>query len=84
MVGVAENVTDEPEQVGLFPAEIFVTTEGVKIGLTVTVMEFELTVAGSAHETFEVKAQLTTCPLVSVVLVYEVLLVPTFDPLTFH
>ena len=69
MAGVAENVTDEPEQAGLLPDETAIAKEGVTTGLTVTAIEFELTVEGSAHEAFDVKAQLTICPFVNVALV---------------
>ena len=40
--------------------------------------------AGTAQVAFDVITQVTTAPLVSVVVVYVALLVPTLVPLTFH
>jgi hypothetical protein len=84
LTGDAEKVIDEPAHIGFEPEVIEVDIEGVTIGLTVIVIEFELTVAGLAHDAFDVKAQLTTCPFARVVLVKVVLFVPTFEPFTFH
>ena len=52
--------------------------------MTVIVSELEVAVVGDAHDELEVMTHVTTAPLVSVVLVYVALFVPTLVPLTFH
>jgi hypothetical protein len=59
-------------------------TDGVTDGLTVMVIALEVAVVGDAHDAVEVMTQVTTCPLVSAVVVYVALLVPTLVVPTFH
>jgi hypothetical protein len=48
------------------------------------VMLLLVALAGTAQVAFEVITQVTTAPLVRVVVVYVALLVPTLAPFTFH
>ena len=82
MVGVAVNVTDEPEQTVVFGVEML--TDGVTDGVTFMVRALDVAVVDDGQLTFEVMTQVTTSPLASVVLVYEVPPVPTLLLLTFH
>ena len=84
MVGVAVNVADAPAHSGLVPDVCAMETDGVTTALTVMVIPFEVAVAGLAQERLDVITQLTTCPLVNVVVVNVVLLVPEFTPFTIH
>ena len=52
--------------------------------MMVMVIELLVAVEGTAQVALEVSTQETICPLVSVVVVYVVLLVPVFEPLTRH
>ena len=81
MVGVAVKVTDVPEQTGLADAEIDRLTG--KFGFTVMVTALLVAGLPVAQVAFEVSMQVTTS-LVTGVYEYVVLLLPTFDPLTFH
>lgn len=76
------NVTLVPAQMVVADAEI--ETAGVTVGLTVIVSELEVAVSGDAQLSDEVITQLTTFPLVSVVVVYVGLLVPVLTPFNFH
>ena len=84
MVDVAVNVTDEPAQVGLVPVVSAIDTAGTRTGFTVIVMPLLVAVVGLAQVAFEVKTQVTTCPLVKAVVVNVAELVPAFTPPTFH
>ena len=75
-------VTEPPAQMVVVVAAIL--TEGVTDGLTVIVIAFDVAVAGEAQLALDVKTQVTTWPLVSVVVVNVGLLVPTFVVPTFH
>ena len=44
-------------------------TDGATDGLTVIVMAFDVAVVGDAHDAVEVMTHVTTCPLVSAVVV---------------
>ena len=83
-VGVAVNVADAPEHSGLVPLVSTIETDGVIIGFTVIVMEFDVTGFGLAHVAFDVITQVTTFPFASVVEVNVGLLVPTFVAPIFH
>ena len=63
------NVTELFVQLGLAPPVIAILTDGVTEPLTVIVIEFDVAVAGDAHVALEVMTHVTTCPLVSVVVV---------------
>lgn len=66
----------------MFPPEIVtVAAAGV---VTVIVTVFEVTVDEVTQAAFEANTQLTTSLFDKVVVVYVVLFVPTFPPLTFH
>ena len=81
--GVAVKVTLAPAQIvppGF--AEIFI--EGTTTGFTVIVMLFEVAVVGLGQVALLVKTQVTTCPLVRVVVVNVALLVPALTPFTLH
>ena len=83
-VGVAVKVTDTPELLGLVPAVIAMDTDGATDGFTVIVMLLLVAVLTVAQARLEVITQETTWPLVSAVVVYVELFVPTLEPLTFH
>lgn len=59
-------------------------TEGVTTGLTAIVIGFEVTAAGDGHVAVEVMTHVTTCALVSALLMNVGLLVPTLVVPTFH
>ena len=84
MVGVAVKVTDEPAQVGFVPEVKVIETEGTRTGFTVIVMPVLIAVAGLAQVAFDVRTQVTICPLVNVEVVNVGEFVPAFTPLTFH
>jgi hypothetical protein len=84
LVGVAVNVSEEPAQVGLVPNVIAIDTEGTSTGFTVIVIPVLVAVVGLAQVAFDVKTQVTICPLVKVVVVKVTELVPAFTPFTFH
>jgi hypothetical protein len=59
-------------------------TEGVRLGVTVTVTELLEAPVGDTQLAFEVNTQLTASLLTSVELLYEAELVPTLFPFNFH
>ena len=68
----------------VLPGFAEMVTDGTTTGFTVIVMLLEVAVVGLAQAALLVKTHVTTCVLVSVVVVKVVLLVPTFPPFTFH
>jgi hypothetical protein len=82
LVGVAVNVTELPEQTVV--AGVVTLTDGVTDGLMVIVMDPDVAVAGDGQAAADVMTQVTIAPLVSVVVVYVALFVPTLVPFTFH
>jgi hypothetical protein len=80
---VAVNVTFVPEQIVL-PGSAAILTEGVTVGLTVTVMAFEVAVAGLAHASVDVITTVTISPFDNALFEYVALLVPTLLPFNFH
>ena len=82
MVALAVNVTEVPAH--MVEADAVMETEGVTVVFTATVIPFEVTVVGLAHAKLEVISQVTTAPLVSVVVVNVAELVPALVPFTFH
>mgnify|MGYP003330179239 CR=1 FL=1 len=78
------NVTDEPEQAGLLPADIATEIDGVSNGFTVMVIALDKALAVVKHAAFDVMIQRTTCALFKDELVYVALFVPTFTPSTCH
>ena len=60
MVGIAEKLTVVPAHIVLALPEIL--TDGVNIGLTVILNEFDVAVVGLAHVAFEVITQVTASP----------------------
>ena len=52
--------------------------------MIVIVIVLLVPLAGTAQVAFEVITHVTSCPLVSVVVVYVALFVPTLAPFTFH
>jgi hypothetical protein len=59
-------------------------TVGISKGFTDIVIPLLVAVVGLAQVALEVMTHVTTCPLVSEVVVKVELLLPTLDPLTFH
>jgi hypothetical protein len=59
-------------------------TDGVRDEVTVIVIDADVAVVGDAQAAVDVMTQVTTAPVVRVVVVYVVLFVPTLVPLTFH
>jgi hypothetical protein len=84
LVGAAVNVIGIPAHVGLEPDVTEMATAGVKLLLTVTVIEFDVAVVGEAQDEEDVITQVTILLVVKVLEVYEALFVPTFAPFTFH
>ena len=82
MVGVAVNVTDALAHTVV--VGVVMVTDGVTEPLMVIVIVFEVAVVGDAHAELDVITHVTVWPLVSVVVVYVALLVPTFVPFTCH
>ena len=82
MVGVAVNVTLDPEQI--FVAEASMFTLAVRVELTVMVMGFEVAGLPDTHVALEVITQLITSPLFNDELMYVLLFVPVFAPFSFH
>ena len=76
------NVTEAPEHIVV--VGVVMLTDGVTAGLTVIVIAFDVAVVGDAQVAVEVITQVTIAPVVSVLVVYVALLVPTFVPFTFH
>ena len=73
-----------PAQLGFEPLVIDIETEGTTVVFITIVMPLDVAVVGDAHAAFEVRTQVTTCPLVRVDDVKLALLVPAFTPFTFH
>ena len=82
MVGVAVKVTELLAHIVV--VGVLMLTDGVTVGFTVIVIEFEVAVVGDAQVAFEVITQVTTEPVANVVVVYVALFVPTLVPFTFH
>jgi hypothetical protein len=82
LVGVAVNVVEVLGQTDV--VGVLMVTAGTTDPLMVIVIAFDVAVVGDAHDAVEVMTQVTMAPLVSVVVVYVALLVPTLVPLTFH
>ena len=81
-VGVAVNVTEEPEQIVV--AEAAIETEGTTVEFTVITTELDVTGEPVAQVELEVIITVTVCPLVNVVEVNVGELVPTLLPFTCH
>jgi hypothetical protein len=82
LVAVAVKVTEVPAQIVVVGVEM--VTDGADDAVTVMVIAFEVAVVGDAHDAVEVMTHVTTCPLVSVLVVYVGLFVPTLVVPTFH
>ena len=82
MAGVAVNVTDAPEQIGLDEAAIDTLTG--RFGLTVIVTSLDVAGLPVGQVAFEVITQVTLSPLARAAFVYVVLFVPTFALFSFH
>ena len=82
LVGVAVKVTLVPVHVLVLLALIL--TEGVTLGVTVTVTELLEAVVGEVQLAFEVNTQLTASLFANVELLYEAEFVPTLLPFSFH
>lgn len=83
LVGVAVNVVDVPAHI-VEPGLTLTETAGVTFGFTVMNLGVLVTLAGYAQVALLVIVQVTELPLLSVLVVYVLLLVPTGEPLTFH
>ena len=83
MVGVAVKVTLVPVHIVL-PGAAAILTDGATVPVTTMVIAFEVAVAGFAQASDDVITTVTTSPLTSVELWKVLLLVPAFDPFTFH
>ena len=81
-VGVAVKVTACPEQ--MLDALALTVTAGVTAGDTTIVMLLEAILAGVAQAAFDVNTQLTTSPFTNDVDENVGVLLPLFDPFTFH
>ena len=77
-------VKEAPGQVGFEPAVCVMLTVGVTALMAVIVMLLDVAGLAVTPGKFEVITQLTTCPAVSVDVVYVALLLPTLLPSTFH
>ena len=83
LVGVAVKVTLVPAHIVVADADT--DTLAGKFGLTVIVTPLEVAGDPVKHGlAFEVSSTVTTSLLFNVVVVYVLLLVPTFVPFTFH
>ena len=82
MTGVAVNVTEALGQIDV--VGVLIVTEGVTDELMVIVIALEVAVVGDAQLAVEVMTQVTTAPVVSVVVMNVALLVPALVPFTFH
>lgn len=80
--GVAVNVTFDPAHIVVVDTEI--ETVGFDVELTVILMAFELAVVLAAHGLIILILQVTTSPWFKVLVANVALLVPTFEPFTFH
>ncbi len=84
LIGVAVKVVDAPAHIGLLPLVIAIETEGIIIGFTTTLIEFEVAVLGLAHVAVDVITQLTVCAFVKLEVVNIALLLPALVPFTNH
>ena len=75
------NVTDVPAQIVVAVAVIL--NDGVMLGLTTMVIEFEVAVGTDAQPILDVIIHVITSAFAKVALVY-VTPVPAFTPFTFH
>jgi hypothetical protein len=82
LTGVAVKVNAVPEQIEVSLATIL--TLGVTTGLTVIVIEFEVTVGVLTQAELEVISQVTTSLFDHKALLNMDVLVPTATPFTFH
>lgn len=82
MVGVALNVTLIPEQI--LVADAATATDGITVVFTVIDIGVAVALVGVAHDSDEVITQVIMSPLARAALVYDGLLVPTSEPLSFH
>ena len=80
--GVAVKVTESPGQILL--SLLVIVTSGVRFGLTEVVIALLVTVASVKQVSLLLISTVTACPSVNAVVVNVELLVPAFDPLTFH
>jgi hypothetical protein len=80
--GIAVKVTGAFSHAGL--ALGVIDTDAAIEPTTVIVTEFEVTVTPGEHDDDDVSSAVTTSPLASEALTKVGLLVPTFDPFTFH
>lgn len=62
-MGAALKVTCEPAQVVLLPPEILIDTDGVTVGVTIMLIELDVTVAVLTQLALEVSIHATTSPL---------------------
>jgi hypothetical protein len=83
LVYVAVNVTEAPEQMVL-PGLAETATVGTTVEFTVTVMPELVAVAGEAQVALLVSTHVTTSLLARLVVVNVGLLLPVFEPFTFH
>ena len=83
LITSAVNVTEFPVQIEL-PRFDEIEMAGEEVPVTVMVIELEVAVVVDKQDALLVSTQVTICPLVSVVVEYVLLFVPTFVPFTFH
>ena len=82
LVGVAVKVTEAPEQIGLADGAILTLTG--RFVLTIIVIVLDVAGLPVAHVALEVRMHVTRSPFARAELVYVLLFVPTFPPLSFH
>ena len=82
MKGVAEKLTDAPEQIPVVEAVMLIA--GVDKGLTVTGMLLEVMVAGDGQTALLVIRQVTTSLSARVLLENTAVFAAAFTPLTCH
>jgi hypothetical protein len=82
LVGVAVKFTVVPAQIVV--EAVLILTEGATTALMVMVMLFEIALSGVAQAALEVKRQVITSLLASVVELNEAELVPTTVPFLLH
>ena len=83
-MGVAVNVTDEPEHSGFEPLVNAMATDGVNDEFTTIVIPALVAVKGLAQAELDVITQVTTSPFVKLEVVNVAEFVPAFTPFTFH
>ncbi len=81
MVGIAVKLTGLPGQIK--PGGVEINTAGVTCGLT-TAVKFAIAVGGTGQATLDVRTTEMRSPLLSVVVLNDARLLPTFTPFTFH